>query len=163
MFWITPFQNTCCAYNIEISECHLRGMTSNTTTMMLEMTSNTSIRSLLSGMTLNTSVLSGRSGMTSNTTTVLSEPSSFYIWTAAFIFLLVNLPLIAIFILHTWYLSAQQSVRFPNPLATGSDMHGSWRTWLPYLIIVSHASHGVSVNIFKWGEFFHIERERALV
>ena len=90
-------------YNIEISDkCHLPGMTSNTTTMVLEMTSNTSIRSLLSGMTSNTSVMSGMSGMsgmTSNTTTVLSEPSSFYIWTAAFIFLLVNL--ILIFIKHT--------------------------------------------------------------
>ena len=29
-----------------------------------------------------------------------------------------------------------------------------------YLIIVSHASHGVSVKKFKWGEFFHIESER---
>ena len=32
-----------------------------------------------------------------------------------------------------------------------------------YLIIVSHVSHSVSVKILKWGEFFHIERERALV
>ena len=33
----------------------------------------------------------------------------------------------------------------------------------PYLIIVSHASHGVSVKILKWGELFHMECERALV
>merc|ERR1719220_476900 len=41
-------------------------------------------------MTSNISVLSGMSGMTSNTTTVLPQPASFYIWTAAFIFLLVT-------------------------------------------------------------------------
>ena len=45
------------------------------------------------------------------------------------------------------------------------DYLGIFPKWRPhpYLIIVSHANHGVRVKIFKWGEFFHIERERALV
>ena len=28
-------------------------------------------------------------------------------------------------------------VRFPNPLANGSDIHGSWGTWLPLLHLLS--------------------------
>ena len=80
-------------------------MTSSTTAMLLEMTSNTSLLSgitsntnTLPGTTSNISVLSGMSGMTSNTTTVLSQPPSFYIWTAAFIFLLVLLLILIEFI-----------------------------------------------------------------
>ena len=69
-------------------------MTQSTTAVLSEVTSTvlsgmaTNIN-VEPGMTSNASVMSDLSGMTSNTTTVLSEPPSFYIWTAAFIFLLV--------------------------------------------------------------------------
>ena len=70
-------------------------MTSATTAVLLQLTSKTNLPRL--GVTSNTvdvGMTSTSSDMlpevTSNTTANLSEPPSFYIWTAAFIFLLVH-------------------------------------------------------------------------
>ena len=71
-------------------------MTSATTAVLLQLTSKTNLPRL--GVTSNTAdvgMTSTSSGLlpevTTNATANLSEPPSFYIWTAAFIFLLVPL------------------------------------------------------------------------
>ena len=71
-------------------------MTSATTAVLLQLTSKTNLPRL--GVTSNTADVGMTSTssdllpeVTSNTTANLSEPPSFYIWTAAFIFLLVPL------------------------------------------------------------------------
>ena len=70
-------------------------MTSATTVVLLQLTSKTNLPRL--GVTSNTADVGMTSTssdllpeVTSNTTANLSEPPSFYIWTAAFIFLLVH-------------------------------------------------------------------------
>ena len=51
--------------------------------------------------------------------------------------------------IFTWPLFWFSIVRFPNPLATGSDIHGSWGTWPGWALLHISSFMSLHIQMFK--------------